>query len=431
MNSNTAYTCIGDLVDLQRGNTYQSKLLDLPGPYLLGLASIGRDGGFRNDKLRTYGGPTSDRLLVYPGDIYVSLKDVTQSGDLLGSAARVPNEIDVGRVTQDTVKLVFKNDSAPRNYIYWILRTPQYRSYCRARGMGTTNLSLSREDFLSFPIKELSDEKNKFVALLESIESKMSLNRRAASLLEQIAQTIFKSWFVDFDPVRAKIEGHTPHGMDTSTAAQFPAQMEESELGLIPSGWLPKPIYETAGYTNGSVFKISDFSLNENGLPIVKIAELKKGVTAQTKFTEKDFPHKYLIDSGDVCYSWSGSPETSLDVFRWQGGKGWLNQHIFKLNFESESQKYFTYYLLKQMRPVLVQTALNKQTTGLGHITIADMKRIKIVYPDQKAMEAFAEKVSPIYKQEALLHEQMASLEELRDVLLPKLMVDVLQDMES
>ena len=62
---------IGDIVELVRGNTYKSALLDQPGPVLLGLASIERNGGFRSDKLRTYGGPSSEKHLVYPGDMYV------------------------------------------------------------------------------------------------------------------------------------------------------------------------------------------------------------------------------------------------------------------------------------------------------------------------------------------------------------------------
>lgn len=87
---------IGSLVELVRGNTYKSALLDQDGPYLLGLASIERNGGFRTDKLRTYGGPSAEKHLVYPGDMYVSLKDLTQSAYLLGSIARVPENIALG-----------------------------------------------------------------------------------------------------------------------------------------------------------------------------------------------------------------------------------------------------------------------------------------------------------------------------------------------
>lgn len=87
----------------------------------------------------------------------MSLKDVTQSGDLLGSVARVPVDIKLGRLTQDTVKLDFNGKPISKSYIYWLLRTPLYREYCRARGTGTTTLGLSREDFLNFPVQAPAD----------------------------------------------------------------------------------------------------------------------------------------------------------------------------------------------------------------------------------------------------------------------------------
>jgi len=143
---------LGEHVTLQRGTTYESRLLGLPGPVLLGLASIERDGGFRRDKLRTYGGTSPAKLVLKPGDVYVSLKDVTQSGDLLGSAATLPPDIPVGRLTQDTVKLQPTDAGVPNCYLYRFLKTEGYRAFCRARAIGTTNLSLSRDDFLGVPM---------------------------------------------------------------------------------------------------------------------------------------------------------------------------------------------------------------------------------------------------------------------------------------
>lgn len=143
---------IGEWIKLQRGTTYKSSLLEAPGPVLLGLASIRRDGGFRSDSLRTYGGDSADKLLVAPGDLFVSLKDVTQSGDLLGAVARLPSWILKGRLTQDTIRLDFETDGGRRLFIYWLLRHPRLRALCRARATGTTNLGLAREDFLSFQV---------------------------------------------------------------------------------------------------------------------------------------------------------------------------------------------------------------------------------------------------------------------------------------
>ena len=107
-------------------------------------------------------------------------------------------------MTQDTVKLLFKSD-IDRNYFYWLLRTPEYRSYCRSRATGTTNLGLSRDDFFAFEVPGFSDTRQRLVNVLEHIESKIVTSVRINHTLEAIAQAIFKSWFVDFEPTKAKI----------------------------------------------------------------------------------------------------------------------------------------------------------------------------------------------------------------------------------
>lgn len=144
---------LGSFFALQRGTTYKSEFIGLPGPVLLGLSAIRRDGGFRGDSLRTYGGASAEKLILHPGDIFVSLKDVTQSGDLLGSAARVPSTISSGRLTQDTVHLVFSAMiEGLDEFVYWTLRHDSFRAHARAHAIGTTNLSLSRDDFLGYQI---------------------------------------------------------------------------------------------------------------------------------------------------------------------------------------------------------------------------------------------------------------------------------------
>ncbi|MDG3012272.1 restriction endonuclease subunit S [Rhodococcus sp. D2-41] len=186
-------TNLGDHVSLCRGTTYKSLLLDEPGPMLLGLGSIQRNGGFKGDGLRTYGGDSPAKVLIYPGDIYVSLKDVTHSADLLGAVACVPEQIECGRLTQDTVKLEFDGLPIDRRYVYWALRTPQYRSYCRERATGTTNLGLSRADFFAFGLPAPTKERLALVELLDSIDDKVAANRRLAETADELAETIFRN----------------------------------------------------------------------------------------------------------------------------------------------------------------------------------------------------------------------------------------------
>ena len=234
-------TRLGDYFTLQRGTTYKSRLLGESGPVLLGLSTIQRNGGFRTDSLRTYGGGSPDKLLVRPGELYVSLKDVTQAGDLLGAVARLPHEHPVGRLTQDTVKLVPRGVGVPLDYLYWLLRTPQYRSYCRSHATGTTNLGLAREDFLAFPVPDPNPMQVRIVETLGALDDKIELNRRMSETLEEMARALFRSWFVDFDPVRAKAEGR-PSGLPPDLDALFPASFEASELGEIPAGWEVKAL---------------------------------------------------------------------------------------------------------------------------------------------------------------------------------------------
>ena len=154
-----------------------------------------------------------------------------------------------------------------------------------------------------------------------------------------------------------------------------------------------------------------------------KIAELKSGITSQTKFSNRvDLDPKYQIDTGELLYSWSGSPDTSLDTFLWTKGKGFLNQHIFRVVTRNAAHKHFVYYLLKHLRQPLIEIARDKQTTGLGHVTVADMRRLKMCWPALKIFEGFAQRVSPIFESNFNLMMESERLAEMRDYLLPRLL---------
>lgn len=142
---------VGDCVTLKRGTTYKGMLVGEPGPALLGLGSIRPGGGFRRDGFKTYGGDCPDELMLRPGDLYVSLKGATKDGEMIGSVARVPKTVPSGRLTQDTVKLEIQDERLPR-FLYRLLLTPEYRTYCANRAMGSAVVALSRDDFLRYPL---------------------------------------------------------------------------------------------------------------------------------------------------------------------------------------------------------------------------------------------------------------------------------------
>ena len=265
---------VGDYVTLTRGTTYKGALVGHPGPALLGLGSIEPGGGFRQSDFKTYGGDCPPGLMLASGDLYAALKGATKDGKMIGSVARVPTSVPSGRITQDTVKLVFRESSEDEaKFLYWMLRTPQYRDYCAGRAMGSAVVALSRTDFLSYPIPELTAARRHLVALFESIDDRIALLRDTNRTLEDMARLLFGAWFVDFEPVRAKMEGRAPTSCDAATAALFPDRLVESELGEIPEGWEVVSAGDVAEIIKGKSYKSDELQASRVALVTLKSFE--------------------------------------------------------------------------------------------------------------------------------------------------------------
>lgn len=352
------------------------------------------------------------------------------------------------------------------DYVYYLARMPEFRAYAQSRMEGTSGRqrvswqSLAEFEFV-FPDKE---DRKEIGRILKSIDDKIQVNNQLNQTLEQIAQAIFKSWFVDFEPVKAKMAaleaGGTAEQAELAamsaisakdeadlkqlqsdqpeayaelaqTAALFSSAMEDSEHGEMPNGWKYDPVINSAEYINGAAYKNMHFSNAPDAKPVIKIAELKNGITDKTKFTNTELGDKFKLNTRDILFSWSGSPETSIDTFIWTGGKAWLNQHIFKVVNSTEKERCFTYWLLKFLKPTFIEIAKNKQTTGLGHVTRKDMERLHYCKPNDEAMSLFFKFAGTILsKIENNLIENL-NLAESRDELLPKLLSGDLSMPES
>jgi type I restriction enzyme S subunit len=153
--------------------------------------------------------------------------------------------------------------------------------------------------------------------------------------------------------------------------------------------WERHQLYGLARWVNGLAFRNIQFS--NHGEPVIKIAEVKNGISDQTKLTQQVFDDSVRIKSGDLIFSWSGQPETSIDVFRWRGPEGWLNQHLFRVTPEEVVYEPFFYHLLSYLRPNFVGIARNKQTTGLGHVTKRDLEAIAVGLPPFSEQRCIAE----------------------------------------
>ena len=170
-------------------------------------------------------------------------------------------------------------------------------------------------------------------------------------------------------------------------------------------------LFELATWKNGLAFKKINFC--ETGVPVIKIAELNNGIGGTTAYTQQTFSEDVHLCKGDLLFSWSGNPQTSIDIFRFNLDEGWLNQHIFKVTPDEKivDRDYF-YFLMKNLKPHFTQIATNKQTTGLGHVTIADIKRMSVVIPSLDVQREMVSYIKPIDDKIELNNEINNNLEQ-------------------
>ena len=420
---------LGELIDIKHGFSFKGEFIhDEPrGDILLTPGNFAIGGGFKADKFKYYDGPVPDEFVLSERDLLVTMTDLSKQSDTLGYPAFVPARTD-GRCylhNQRLGKVVLKDqESLNIRYLHYLMCSQEYRHEVLASATGTTvkHTSPERVKRFRFMCPPLPEQRA-IAHILGTLDDKIELNRRMNETLEAIAQALFKSWFVDFDPVRAKCRGEAclAPTMPQFIVALFPDSFVESEMGQIPKGWVLGALYDCAEYINGLAFRNEDFSSDRLGLPVIKIGELKAGITDQTKFTEASFSLKYRVAPGDILFSWSGSPDTSIDTFVWAGGDGWLNQHIFKIQFKCPDQKFFIYFLLRHLKPVFIEIARNKQTTGLGHVTAQDLKRLMTILPLNDVLKAFNGLVGPLFYRIHANQLESRTLASLRDTLLPKL----------
>ncbi|MGH9891756.1 MAG: restriction endonuclease subunit S, partial [bacterium] len=250
---------------------------------------------------------------------------------------------------------------------------------------------------------------------------KIELNRRMNETLEAMARALFKSWFVDFEPVRAKAEGREP-GLPQHLAILFPDSFEESELGEIPKGWEVRGLDGIAAFLNG--LALQRFPAREGeGLPVIKIAQLRAGKSDGAALASLDLDSRYVVNDGDVLFSWSGSLECAL----WAGGRGALNQHLFKVT-SGEFQKWFYYFWIHEHLHDFRQIAASKATT-MGHIQRHHLSGALVAVPPRDLLCRADDLVGGLLLR--LLRSQVESKElaQLRDLILPKVLAGELRVM--
>ena len=278
-------------------------------------------------------------------------------------------------------------------------------------------------------------EQRTIAHILGTLDDKIELNQRMNQTLEAMARALFKSWFVDFDPVRAKatLKHHAatlPQGgsdwsverarayldrMDPDIAALFPDRLVDSELGPIPEGWEVKALDEIAVFQNGLALQKYRPQGNEEWLPVVKIAQLRSGKADSGEKATATIRPECVIEDGDVVFSWSGS----LMVKVWCGGRAALNQHLFKVTSTNFPKWFFLHCIRSHLGDF--QTIAAGKATTMGHIKRHHLSEAMCVAPNGQILSAANGLMTALLEKSVSASIQSRTLAALRDTLLPKL----------
>ena len=265
-------------------------------------------------------------------------------------------------------------------------------------------------------------------AFLDTVEDKIELNRRMNETLEAMARAIFKSWFVDFDPVRAKMDGRQPEGMDAATAKLFPASVEDSEAGHIPKGWTVEPVGKVVDCVGGGTPSTAEPKYWEGGThhwtTPKDFSSLQSPILLDTdrKLTAAGIARisSGLLPTGTLLLS-SRAPVGYLAIAAMPVA---INQGFIALKCNERASSFF---MLNWCQTNMAEIKGRATGTTFAEISKQNFRPIPVVLPPNALMAAFTTKVAPLYSQIAANLHQSRTLATLRDTLLPKLLSGELQ----
>jgi len=300
-------------------------------------------------------------------------------------------------------------------FAFYLTKWEEVRGYAVSQMTGTSGrqrVPTSALDHLVVPIPSMS-EQSAIAHILGTLDDKIELNRRTNETLEAMARALFKSWFVDFDPVRAKAEGRSP-GIPQPLADLFPDRLVDSEFGKTPEGWELRSLDLIADFLNGLALQKYP-PTDQHSLPVIKISQLRAGNTNGADRASADLDRNYVVEDGDILFSWSGSLECVL----WAGGRGALNQHLFKVTSE-RYPRWLCYLGVHKHLDDFRHIAAGKATT-MGHIQRHHLSDASLAIPPLPLLEALDLIISPIVESLWKRNIESRTLAVLRDTLLPKL----------
>lgn len=344
---------------------------------------------------------------------------------ILGAPGFVPKELKgKNLIVGANLYKVTNISSISNDFLYWLMKGDDYKNRILECSKGSTVRMITKdaiEDFVFYcpPV----DERNRIVNVLNTIDDRITLLRETNATLEAIAQTLFKSWFVDFDPVHARAGGEQPAGLPPEVAALFPDSFEESALGMIPKGWNTGTLGDVAHFQNGYAFKSKDWC--ESGHPVVKIGDVKPGIIdfSGCSYIAPETTEglsRFKLRRGDLLVGMTGYVgETGLVPH--VEPHAYLNQRVGRIATKSGLIDLGFVYCLVRNSAFKGYAEARSHGSAQANVSGAVLLDYPVVTPTQNILDRFNGSVGVLLERILSNHEQAQTLATLRDTLLPRL----------
>jgi type I restriction enzyme S subunit len=310
-----------------------------------------------------------------------------------------------------------------QRFLRYVIASQEFTHHVLSVQTGTAVPHISGSQIKEFQFLRPPLPEQKAIAhILGTLDDKIELNREMNKTLEAMARAIFKSWFVDFDPVRAKMEGRQPVGMDAATAELFPDEFENEDflLGDIPKGWKVSTLDKLSVIVD-SLHQTPSYA--EQGYPMVRVTDIKGGYLELsnckrvTEIVFEEFTRKYTPQKGDIVFSRVGT--YGISSYIGSNEKFCLGQNTVVINPKINSVYL---YLYLQSNTILNQIEMSVVGSTQKTISLKNIKTLKILLPSESMLNRFKEVIEPIFSQINANVQQSCTLASIRDTLLPKLL---------
>ena len=331
-------------------------------------------------------------------------------------------------ISNNSMAIVIQNSEPHTSrYLYYCLLSSDFSDVTTGSAQPQITVTHLKDKEIFWT--ENSSEQKAIAHILGTLDEKIELNRKTNETLEGIAKALFKSWFVDFDPARAKAEGR-PTGLPDEISELFPDSFEESELGEIPSGWNIKAIEEIAEKIAmgpfGSNIKVSTFV--DSGIPVISGQHLKGAILHDggNNFVTPEHAEKLknsCVGRGDIVFTHAGSiGQVSIIPVNSKYERYVISQRQFYLRpVRNNLSHYLTmFFRSRNGQHVLLS---NSSQTGVPSIArpASFLKSIQTFIPSAPLLDAFDFQVKTIFVKTRSITDQNLILSQLRDALLPRL----------